>query len=89
MIEVSVDHPAADKSYAGENESADSHSAVDSSIAEDTDHGSTDNSDGNLVESPSTGGYYYPNFVFAFSSSDPDSCAYHLAQWHGSLELGK
>ena len=39
---MSVDHPAADKSYAAENESADSHSTVDSGNAEDTEHGSTD-----------------------------------------------
>jgi len=37
-----VDHLAPDKSYAAENESVDSHSAVDSGIARDTDHGSTD-----------------------------------------------
>ena len=41
MIEVSVDHPAADKSYATENENVDSHYAADSRNAEDTDHGST------------------------------------------------
>jgi len=38
---VSIDHPAADKSYAADNESADSHSTVDSGIAEDTDQSST------------------------------------------------
>ena len=39
---MSVGDPAADKSYDAENESVDSHPAVDSGIAEDTDHGSTD-----------------------------------------------
>ena len=41
-MEMSVDHLAVHKSYAAENESVDSHSAVDSRTAEDTDHGSTD-----------------------------------------------
>jgi len=42
LIEVFVDHPAADKSYAAENESVVSHSAADSINAEDTHRGSTD-----------------------------------------------
>jgi len=91
---VSVDHPIADKSYAAENESVDSQFAANSGNAEDTDHGPTDSlvlgtSDGNPIESRSAGGYYYLNFVLAFSSSDPDSCTYYPAQWHGSLELGR
>jgi len=38
---VSIDHPTADKSYTAENENANSHSAVGSGDAEDTDRNST------------------------------------------------
>jgi len=38
---VSVDHPAADKSYIAVNENADSQCAIDSGNTEDTDRGST------------------------------------------------